>query len=377
MTYDSGAVLWVTNLAAPYRIPVWSALAQKFRLTVGLLESSERLARDAGQNRGRDWAASAVPGVAVHEYKSVRIKRGEDRHYGLLSARVAADLARADTVLLGGWDSPAYFQLLLQAKAMRKGTVGFHESHLGSQSRSDGLVDVVRKYYFQQLDRIVVPGPAARDAVLAMGVPPERILTGFNAVDVAMFRDSPKPSPHLGHRFLYVGQLIERKNLQVILEAFSSMAAPEDHFTVIGRGELREQLECLAQERGIWSRVTFIDYVDNSELPGLMAQADTLVLASHVEVWGLVVNEALATGMQAVITENCGVAPSVAGMPGVYLAARDASDLADVMRRARDSFSGRIPSPPILNHTPEAFADVFSQAFEQAIAVRRAKRSPV
>lgn len=362
--------MWVTNLAAPYRIPVWDALAQDFTLVVGLLENSARLARDTGVNRGADWSAKDRHD-GLHEYRTARVRRGEDRHYGLCWVDAAMDLARSQAVLLGGWDSPAYFQLLAQARATGRATVGFYESTLASQSRADGPTARARSWYFRSLDRVVVPGSAARDAVLAMGVDPHRILTGFNAVDSARFRDAPEAAPHAGHRFLYVGQLIDRKNLEAVLAAFEQIAEPADSLTLIGRGDKRAALSRQTEKLGIAQQVKFIDYVPNAELSAYMAEHDTLVLASKVEVWGLVVNEALASGMQAVITKNCGVAPSVAGMAGVYLAAPDGGDLAAAMHRARDEFTGRISNPEILQYTPERFAKVFARAFTEAIAERR------
>lgn len=367
-------VLWVTNLAPPYRLPVWRALGTMCQLRIGLLESSERLARDKGSNRGPDWQPQQVPGAKIVEYRTARVKRGEDRHYGLVLPDAARDLARADAVLLGGWDSPAYWQLLAQARATGKPTVGFHESTLASASFSEGPIARARAQFFRSLHRVVVPGVAAGDAIRAMGVEPHRVVTGFNAVDTERFSSVAAAEPHQGHRYLYVGQLIERKNLETVLRSFAAIAHGDDRLTLVGRGDHRDALVGQAWQLAVTDQVDFVDYVPNAELPALMARHDTLVLASDVEVWGLVVNEALATGMHVVVTANCGVAPSVQGMPGVHLAAEDASDLAATMATARDSFSGRIQSPPILQHTPRAFAAVFSRAFDEAIADHRARK---
>ncbi|MEL4505639.1 glycosyltransferase family 4 protein [Luteococcus sp. H138] len=361
--------LWVTNAAAPYRIPIWAELARRFDLRIGLLETTARLQRKE-LNRGDDWVARQVPGAKVVEYRTVRVKRGEDTYFGLPLPDAARDLARADVVLLGGWDSPAYWQLLAQARLTRKPAVGFYESTLASRSRHTGALAAARRRYFHALDRVVVPGPAARDAVLDMGVDPSRVLMGFNAVDSAVFRQTPAAQPHTGHRFLYVGQFIARKNLEAIVDAFAEMADEQDRLTLVGQGELRATIQQRAADSGVGERVHFVEYLPNNELPGLMAEQDCLVLASHVEVWGLVVNEALESGMQVVVTANCGVAPSVAGMPGVHLASADASDLADVMRKARADWQGRIVDPPIRKYTPERFAGVFEEALRAAIASR-------
>lgn len=366
--------LWVTNLAAPYRLPVWEELGRRWTLRVGLLENAERLRRDRRANRGSDWAGANGGSYRVVEYKTARLARGEDRHYILTDPQAVRDVDGSDAVLLGGWDSPAYWQLLAQAKAMGKATVGFYESTLASQSRSQGAVARVRAWYYSRLDAVVVPGPAARDALLAMGVAPERIHTGFNAVDTTAFASAPKAAAHEGHHYLCVSQLIERKNLDGIIRAFDQVASSRDRLTIVGKGEEQAALETLASQLGRAQQVSFVPYVPNAELPTIMADHDTLVIASHVEVWGLVVNEALATGMQVVVTENCGVAPSVAGMPGVHLAMADAFDLAEVMGRARAQWRGRIEEPPILQYTPERFADVFADAFDQAIAAKESRR---
>ncbi len=356
-------LLWVTNLAAPYRLPVWERLAQECNLRVGLLEHSSRLIRDTGANRGADWAAVPSVNYSTTEYSSARVARGEDRHYFLKSLAAVRDLAGADAVLLGGWDSPAYWQLLAQAKIMHKATIGFYESTLASQGRSSGPLANARSHFFRSLDRIVVPGPAAGEAIEAMGVDPSRILTGFNAVDVQSFADARRDESHSGHRFLYVGQLIARKNVDLVLEAFAAVATPEDTLTLVGRGEMRGQLELRAETLGVADRVHFIGYLPYADLPAEIARHDTLVLASQVEVWGLVVNEALAVGLQAVVTENCGVARSVRGMPGVYVG--EAAELEALMRRAKMEHQGPVDSPPILQNTPEAFGDVFLEALEQ------------
>ncbi|WP_420176033.1 glycosyltransferase family 4 protein [Luteococcus sp. OSA5] len=361
---EHARLLWVTNLAAPYRLPVWESLGERCQLRVGLLESSARLARDTAANRGADWGRGVASAYEQVEYSTVRVARGEDRHYTLTSAGALRDVARADAVLLGGWDSPAYWQLLGQAKLMRKRTIGFYESTLASQGRRTGLIAAARARYFRAMDRVVVPGVAAQQAVRSMGVAPERILTGFNAVDVEAFaaasgrrEDSP------GHRFLYVGQLIARKNVEGIVRAFAAMAGPQDTLTFIGRGELHERLVEVADKSGVSDQVTFVDYLPYADLPAEMAKHDTLVLASHVEVWGLVVNEALACGLQVVVTRNCGVAPSVSEMPGVFVGPLE--ELEGLMKTAQEKYSGHIEFPPILEHTPEAFASVFADALEQ------------
>lgn len=358
-------IVWITNLAAPYRIPVWRELGRRASLAVEILETNRRLRTDVGSNRGADWAADAKD-IPLREVRTFRIARGQDRYYVTVDARDGRLVWQADAVVLGGWDAISYWQALLVAKLARTATVSFYESTLATQRNSTGPLAKARALFFRSTDVVVTPGPAAAEAVRAMGVPDERIVVGFNAINTDAFQSARMaPDAEGGHRFLYVGQLIHRKRVDALLEAFSRMAALSDTLVIVGTGDLSGELHAQAEKLGIADRVEWHEYVPNVEMPGIMERSDTLVLPSDEEVWGLVVNEALAAGLQVVVTEVCGVVPSVRSMRGIIVA--EGSDaLEGPLRKARDAYAGRIRVPEILQHTPEAFAATFEAAVEQA-----------
>lgn len=374
------AALWVTNVAAPYRIPVWRHLAMRHALTVGLLESNAGLQGDSAANRGRDWLHQSSDEIVFSELPSWKYSRGESRHYVLKSLRPLLAVRKFDTILFGGWESPAYWSLLLSATLFRVARVGFYESPANTMTYRSGVIAWMRSKFFRSMDFVVVPGEAAAGAMLGLGVDPSRILRGFNAVDVREFHRAAFSQSHddlvgarSGHRFLYVGQLIPRKRVEAIIQAFVRMAAPDDELTIVGTGALREDLQLLAD--GCEPRIEFLEHTNNSDMPAVMARHHTLVLASEREVWGLVVNEALATGMHVVVTDNCGVVPSVRGMQGVHVAEMNLIDLTLQMRISRAAWKGRIAEPEILQHTPERFAEVFDSAFTASVRARRQANS--
>lgn len=276
---------------------------------------------------------------------------------------------RPTSAVIGGWESPAHWQALLDCKINGVRTVGFYESTLQSNRFHSGPIAAARSAFLKTLDAVVVPGVAAREAVLRYGVNPDRIHQGFNAVDVQGIhrkvnevRESlPAPS---GHNFLYIGQLIDRKNVGSLIEAFASMANSFDRLTIVGAGENLTSLEAQAGLLGIGNQVSFVGLVAYSELPGIFARHGTLVLPSSGEVWGLVVNEALAGGLHAVVSSSCGVAPSVAGMRGVYIGEPGSEALSLLLHASREEWAGPIKEPAILQHTPKAFADVFALALK-------------
>lgn len=357
-------VAWLTNNAAPYRRSMWEYLGSRSRLRVEVLESDRALRRRA--RRGVEWTiASAQEESTRYEIghlASFAIGRGERLFHTALRSTLKRPVP--DAYLIGGWDSPAYWQALIAARLRRVRTVGFYESTASSQRHATGVVAALRAYFFRQLDAVVVPGAAARDAVREMGVADERIYVGFNSVDVAAFA-RPRhvaESDGAGHNFVYVGQLIERKNVSDLIHAFAEVRNPDDYLTIVGTGTQEDELRGLVDALQLADRVHFEGAVAYAELPALLWGQETLVLPSREEVWGLVVNEALAAGLHVVVADSAGVAVSVSSHEGVYVAAPTVDKLAAAMRASRQSWVGPIRDPEILNQTPERFAEVFLDA---------------
>lgn len=368
---DSGVgkvkVLWLTNLAAPYRVPLWATLGKRYNLTVALLESSRSLAADTGANRGPDWQLRETDAVRYVEIPTTKLKRGEARYYFLRNLRPLTKLREYDVVIFGGWESPAYWAFLAAATVFGAGRVGFYESTLSTMKNTKGPIAWIRWAFFTTMHAVVVPGRAAHDALLHIGLSDRKIVEGFNAVDVEAFHKASKDitaAPAKGHSFLYVGQLIQRKRVDAIIDAFCAIASTDDRLCIVGSGDQANYLSAKAHAWG--PSISFVPHVDNGLLPDLMARHQTLVLASSEEVWGLVVNEALATGLHAVVSENCGVVPSVLGMDGVFVTRTDLRDLQSQMLASRRHWKGGVKKPQILTYTPEKFASTFERAIDMA-----------
>ncbi|WP_138443880.1 glycosyltransferase [Sinomonas susongensis] len=368
MSNVRGRIGWVTNLAAPYRRPIWEDLATRAELEVFLLENRERFGRESS-NRDAGWMAYDDAAYPVSEIPTFRVSMGERQVFVPRSAGSVPGRG-FDALVLGGWESPVYWLAALRARRAGARVVGFYESTLASHAFRSGPVSSARRSFFRRMDAVVVPGRASERAVLAMGVDPSKIHVGFNPVDVEGIHAAAtrarvaQPVPERsGHRFLYLGQLIDRKNVGSLIGALWRLGESDDSLTVAGTGHLNSRLIELRDELGLQDRVAFIGAVPYERVPELLAQHDTLVLPSNEEVWGLVVNEALAAGLHVVVTQACGVAESVKGMNGVYIThTPDSSVLAHAMRQSRREWNGPIDEPEILAHTPEAFADVVLQA---------------
>lgn len=150
--------------------------------------------------------------------------------------------------------------------------------------------------------------------------------------------ESPAPKDHaIGSpfRIVFVGSLIERKGVDVLLTAFSKLNHENypPKLDIIGSGSDEQPLKDLAVQLGVSDSVSWLGSRKIDEIPQLIATADLLVLPSRFDGWGAVVSEALMVGTPAIATDRCGAAAAVrASGCGAAVPANDATALCNAIR---------------------------------------------
>lgn len=123
-----------------------------------------------------------------------------------------------------------------------------------------------------------------------------------NGMDLSVFRGTAKKAPSSPPRLLHVGRISFEKNCDVVLEAFALIrrSLPGATLTIVGDGPALESLKTLAERLGIADAVDFTGFVPRAELPALYPRYDLFLTASTMETQGLVVLEAIASGLPCV-----------------------------------------------------------------------------
>lgn len=109
----------------------------------------------------------------------------------------------------------------------------------------------------------------------------------------------------------YVGQLIDRKGVDVLLRALGRVADREWQLSIAGDGPQRSRYEKIAEHEGIRDQCHFLGVLQHKEALALVAEADLLVLPSRFDGWGAVVNEALMRGVPVICSDRCGASALV------------------------------------------------------------------
>jgi glycosyltransferase involved in cell wall biosynthesis len=105
---------------------------------------------------------------------------------------------------------------------------------------------------------------------------------------------------------IFVGQLISRKGVDILLRSMERVVNENWSLTVVGDGPLRSDYEAIARRIGVDSRTQFLGALSNRQTLDLIASSDLLVLPSRFDGWGAVVNEALMRGVPAICSDRCG-----------------------------------------------------------------------
>lgn len=193
--------------------------------------------------------------------------------------------------------------------------------------------------FHARAQRIYTPSESAKADLRALGL--SDVEVWGRGVDTAVFNPgrrslATRERIHVGHgfTFLYVGRLAPEKHVPLLLEAFTSLARslPDGAVRLIVAGAGPSTAE-LRERAG--PNVSFLGTLDRQrELPALYASADAFVFASTTETLGLVVLEAMASGLPVVATPAGGVAELLRDeQNGLAFAPGDVATCAAQMRR--------------------------------------------
>lgn len=322
----------IKNMIAPYTAPLFDELAA--RADIDLL-----VVYETSTESNRDWV---LPPLAYRHQVlrswSVDLRRVGTEGYLHLPANGLGRLwsFRPDVVIASGagvWSSPT--NLLAMQRARKDGFAfvpWWGSFGHGRRTLSGTPIHLWKRAFVSRGDAWLAYGSRAAAHLASLGADPERTVVTPNVArpsethGIAPAEDRPTAAT----RFFFAGQLIERKGIRLLLAAFSEVAGHE--LWIAGDGPLRQLVEDAARRD---SRMQFLGQLGWAELHACYAQADALVLPSSYEVWGLVVNEALAHGIPVITTDQVAAADDLLdeGITGHVVPAADCAALAKAMRR--------------------------------------------
>lgn len=305
----------------------------------------------------------------------------------------ALDAERPAAVALPGWASREALAGLAWAQRRSIPAILMSDSQRADKERG-WPGEWVKRQIVGLYSAALVGGSRQTEYTTDLGMPLERIVTGYGIVDNHHFarnsdavRREPGLCERMGlpqHFFLSCCRFVPEKNLVRLLEGYAKYRRvshdPWD-LVLVGDGPLRTEVGSAIERLGIEGKVHTPGFQQYDEVPLYYGLAGAFVLASVSETWGMVINEAMAAGLPVLVSRRCGCAPDLVeeGGNGFTFDPYSTDELARLMLKIsslpeeqREAMGRR--SREIIQHWgPERFAEGMKKAVQAALSAPRPK----
>ncbi len=308
----------------------------------------------------------------------------------------ALDAAMPGAVAVPGWSSAGALAALAWCRWRGRPAVIMSESTADDERRRPWKEWIKRRLVRLARGGLVGGGPH-RAYLCALGLPDARIFEGYDVVDNTHFEAGVEEARRHGvegrdslelpaRYFLASNRFVEKKNLPSLLAAYAEYRRQAGEtawaLVLLGDGPLRGLLKAQRAELGLENAVFLPGFRQYGELPAYYAFAGGFIHTSTTEQWGLVVNEAMASGLPVLVSNPCGCAPDLVadGQNGWTFDPRDPAAITAVLLRlaglpeTERTAMGRSSRERIAAWTPETFADGMAKAVEAAAAAPLPRR---
>jgi glycosyltransferase involved in cell wall biosynthesis len=309
-----------------YNAPAFRELAARPELDVRVFYEWKGPGNDGDPEFGRtvNWDIPLLDGYSFSFVENVSKSPGTHHFRGIDNPGIVREIAewKPDAILVYGWSFLSHLRVLRffhgKVPILFRGDSTLLEDVPGFRS-------LIRRRFLTQVYRYVdialFAGVNNRVYFEAMGLRGDRLIWAPHAVENDRMAAGEASGLQIRESFgigpkdvvlLFAGKLVEHKNPELLLNAFARARAHRNdsraHLFFAGDGELLGKLKGIA---GRSDQIHFLGFQNQSAMPGVYNAADVLVLPSRRETWGLSVNESMAAGRAAIVSDRVGCQPDL------------------------------------------------------------------
>lgn len=301
---------FVTNLRAPYRTLQLNKFNEIKDVNINAYYTDK-------PDENRNWNVNKASFNEVN-LKGIRISR----NFGYLNRGLFKIIKNNDLIVLGCYEKPTYILLSLFCKIFNKPYILSYDGISANRLyiKEKWIKRILKKIVIQNANYIMGNGTVSRRYFNEkFSYPLNRIYNQYLTVDSEMinmlYREKDKYREQYRGKYnidegkkvlIYSGRVIGIKNIDSVIKAISRLQDKNIVLLIIGGGEKESELVKLASKLNVEVIITgFI--IEQEELFKHYFAGDALILPSSVyEVWGLVVNEAMFSGLPILVSDICG-----------------------------------------------------------------------
>lgn len=361
-------ILFLTSFPSPYRVRFFDELGEMVDLTVLFSDTKERQTLRSSQ-----WFVEKKGDHREVQLEKIlmKIKKGE------LCIDVLDWLKKPwDGIVICGYSAPT---MILAIAYLRLHRIPYYLEVDGGMIRQDfPIMLLLKRLLVKGAAGYFCTGDTVKEYLCHYGADAEKVyFYPFSSLETGDIWDAPASREErealrkeLGiseeRVILAVGQFIPRKGLDVLLDAAAHMENTVGIYMV--GGEPTPEILQKWEKRKL-PHVHFVGFRKKEELRKYYRAADVLAMPTREDIWGLVVNEAMACGLPVVSTDRCVAARELVedGVNGYLVPAEDPAALAKKLGQvlSGDSIAmGRASLEKIRPYTVENMALAHAELFE-------------
>uniref|UniRef100_B8HV95 Glycosyl transferase group 1 n=1 Tax=Cyanothece sp. (strain PCC 7425 / ATCC 29141) TaxID=395961 RepID=B8HV95_CYAP4 len=324
----------------------------------------------------------------VGQFRVLEINRGGSGYgdnFTYLSPRIIWHLlkSRPQVIFSSSFGIWTIIALILKPFLWSRVIIAYEGSSPGVDYRKSALRLFIRRLMVSLANAYITNSQAGRDYLInVLNACPQRVfLQPYEIPDARTLPGSSQIeanfSAFLRPIFLFVGHVVPRKGLSLLLEACSTLQARGyTNFTllVVGDGSQQDELQSFCQIQGLNDRVHWIGRVSYDQIGSYFENADVFVFPTLEDTWGVVTLEAMLLGKPILCSSGAGTAELVVeGENGYVFPPDDVQQLADLMQKFIDhpeliSAMGERSQQIMAQYTPQAAAACLAKVTEFVMA---------
>ncbi len=216
-----------------------------------------------------------------------------------------------DVIIAGAIAFPSGALAVQWALHNSRRVIVFDDAKIDSVPRNR-IINYVKQSIYDNVDAMLYPAPDWIKTGLFWGFNKFQMFWGVDVVDNSFWQQAQSLTQDLGDYFVSIGRQIPKKNFLTITEAYAKYVdkVGKDsayNLVMIGEGPEHNRLIDFVKSVNLEEKVSFLPFMQQSELPAIYQHAKALCIASdNQETWGLVINEAMAAGCPIIASKQCG-----------------------------------------------------------------------
>lgn len=304
-------VVLITNIPNPYRVPLFNRLNSLLKndgiclkVIFGAAGYSRRLFKIREEQMLFDY-------TMLTDTPMTRGNDGEKTIFLYQGLIPELRKEKPDLIIVSGF-SPATFKVLFYKIASGTPYLIWNGSIEKPGKKIRSMTLIRQKLLCRFADGFISYGTIAAGYLQKLGADPKRIVIATNTVDTTFFREETQRHRKPRHEpvtvFLVIGYLVPRKEMGDLLETVRLTALNRRDFRVdiLGEGTAKGEMEDFIRKHHLDTIVNFHGFVQKENLPEWLAQSSALLFQTGYDIWGLVVNEAMAAGVTVLSSPNAG-----------------------------------------------------------------------